>query len=146
MIHFSLSLCFFKVKHSLESVNFKGENETNWVLKSQFASWRRPHELEKSLFAVSSRKPLGSVGSAAVGSTSIGSASVGEASRVLEGAHLICRPSSCRVVEVVRQEGVDQEGGRGPRGRCYTSGGQVWSLTNFFHNFLGSLKKMDPLS
>ena len=38
MIHFSLSLCFFKVKHSLESVNFKKKNETNWGLKSQFAS------------------------------------------------------------------------------------------------------------
>ena len=93
---------------------------------------RRPHELEKSLVAVSSRKPHD------------GSVLEGP-SRVLEGAHLICRPGSCRVVEVVRQEGVDQEGGWGPRGGCYTLGGQVWSLTNFLHN-LGSLKKMDPLS
>ena len=80
---------------------------------------RRPHELEKSLVAVSSRKPHD------------GSVLEGP-SRVLEGAHLICRPGSCRVVEVVRQEGVDQEGGWGPRGGCYTLGGQVWSLTNFF--------------
>ena len=119
MIHFSLSLCFLKLSTVSRVLILRGKNETNWVLKSQFASRRRPHELEKSLVAVSSRKPHGSVGSAAVGSTSIGSASVGEASRVLEGAHLICRPSSCRVVEVVRQEGVDQEGGRGPRGRSY---------------------------
>ena len=76
----------------------RGKNETNWVLKSQFASRRRPHELEKSLVAVSSRKPHD------------GSVLEGP-SRVLEGAHLICRPGSCRVVEVVRQEGVDQEGG-----------------------------------
>ena len=131
MIHFSLSLCFFKVKHSLESVNFKEKMK-------QIGAWnhnlhrRRPHELEKSLVAVSSRKPHD------------GSVLEGP-SRVLEGAHLICRPGSCRVVEVVRQEGVDQEGGWGPRGGCYTLGGQVWSLTNIHHN-LGSLKKMDPLS
>ena len=74
---------------------------------------RRPHELES--LAVSSWKPHGSV----------------EASRVLEGAHFVCCPGCRRVVEVVRQERVDQEGGRGSRGRCYWLT-QVWSLTHFF--------------
>ena len=46
MIHFSLSLCFFKVKHSLESVNFKGEKWNKLGLEITIcivatASWTR---------------------------------------------------------------------------------------------------------